>query len=147
MAALRRRKNPRAPDRLAVRCIRGIERQPCRIGAAKIVLKLVARRLAAAAHAADKIEPAVQVDDLPVAGRLMQPIDVLGQQHPALAVRLEPGQRMMRIVRPRLAEPPPADQAARPIAPARMLVRHEGLEVDRLGPLPVALAVAVIGNA
>ena len=132
---------------IAIGRVRGVERQPLRIGAAKCILEFVARRLAAAAHAADQIEPAVQIDHLPVAGGLMQPVDVLGQQHLAPPVRLEPGQRMMRIVRTRLAEAPPADQAARPVALARRLFRHEGLEVDRLGPLPVAMAVAIVGNA
>lgn len=132
---------------VAIRCIGGIERQPRRIRAAQRLLKLIARRLRPAAHAAHQVEPAMQVDHLPMAGGLMQPIDVLGQQHPAPAVRLEPGQRMMRIVRLCLPEPPPADQAAGPIAPARLLVRHEGLKVDRLGPLPVAVSVAIVGNA
>ena len=106
---------------VAIRRVRGVERQPFRIGAAERILEFVARRLAAAAHAADQVEPSVQIDHLPVAGGLMQPVDVLGQQHLAPPARLEPGQRMMRIVRLRLAEPPPADQAARPVALARML--------------------------
>ena len=132
---------------VAIRRVRSIERQPFRVGAAKRILEFVARHLAAAAHAANQVEPSVQIDHLPMAGGLMQPVDILGQQHLAPPARLEPGKCMMRIVRLRLAEPPPADQAARPVAPARMLFGHEGLEVDRLGPLPVAVAVAIIGNA
>ena len=98
--------------RVAVRRIRRVERQPFRVHAPKRVLEFAARRFRSAAHAADEIEPAVQIDHLPVAGGLMQPVDVLGQQHLAAAARLEACQRMMRIIRPRLAEPPPADQAA-----------------------------------
>lgn len=89
----------------------------------------------------------MQINHLPVARRLMQSVDILGQQHLALPVRLEASQRMMRIVRHGLAEPPPADQAARPVSLPRARITHEGLVVDRLGSLPVALAVAIIGNA
>src|SRR6266702_859528 len=132
---------------VAIRRIRGIERQPLRICTAKRILEFVARRLPAAAHAADQIKPAMQIDHLPVTCGLMQPVDILGQEQLALPVGLDTSERMMRSVRPGLAEPPPSDQAARPIAPARMLLGHEGLEVDRLGPLPVAVAVAIVGDA
>ena len=89
----------------------------------------------------------MQVDHRFAAGGLMQSVDVLGQQDLAFAHRLEPRQRAMRVVRPGAADAPPADQAARPIAPARRLLAHEGLEGDRRRALPGAVGVAIVGNA
>ena len=88
--------------------------------------------LALAIHAADAIDPPVQVDDPRAAGRLMQPVHVLGQKKLDSARRFEPGQSAMRVVRPGLTNAPPADEAARPIAPARLLLAHEGLIGHRL---------------
>ena len=42
----------------------------------------------------------VQVNHPGAAGRLMQPVHVLGQKNLASAHRLEPGERAMRVVRP-----------------------------------------------
>ena len=137
------------PFEIGVSVRRGgrVERQPVRIRLAQGLLKVVTTGLRATAHAADEIEPAVQVDDLPVPGGLMQTIHILGQQHFAAAAGFELRQRMMGVIRHGLAEPPPSDQAARPIALPRRFLAHEVLEIDRLGPLPVAVRIAIVGNA
>ena len=89
----------------------------------------------------------MQVDHCVAAGRLMQPVDVLGQQKLASAQRLQPGECAMGGVRPRPAEAPPAELAARPVAPARRLLAHEGLIGHRLRALPFAVGVAIVGDA
>src|SRR3954468_16349360 len=61
---------------VTIRRVRSIERQPLRIRAAERILEFVARRLATASHAPDEIKPAMQVDHLPVAGGLMQAVDI-----------------------------------------------------------------------
>ena len=125
----------------------GVEREPFGIQPFELVLQRLARRDALAAHAADVIDAAMQVDHRCAAGGLMQPVDVLGQQDLALAHRLEPRQRAMGVVRPGPADAPPADQAARPVAPARRLLAHEGLKGHRRRALPGAVGVAIVGNA
>ena len=54
---------------------------------------------------------------------------------------------MVRRVRPRLPETPPAHVAARPVAAARVLAARELCVLDRRCGLPVALVVAVVGYA
>jgi hypothetical protein len=78
---------------------------------------------------------------------LVQPVDVLGKEKPTPILGLQAGQGVMRVVGQRLTEPSPADQAARPVASARQFLRHECLEADRLRSFPVAIAIAIIGNA
>ena len=131
---------------VAVGRFRRVKRQPLRIEADEFALKFSARRKRAAGHAAHPVEPSVQVDHLLAAGGLMQAVDVLGGEVLAFAQNLEPGERAMGGVRRGRAEPPPADEAARPIAPPRRLALHEGLVRDRLGALPLAVGVAIVGN-
>ena len=89
----------------------------------------------------------MQVDHLRAAGRLMQPVHVLGEKQLASAHRLEPGQSAMRVVGLGLTNAPPADEAARPIAPAGLFLAHEGLIGHRLRPFPLAVGVAIVRNA
>ena len=106
--------------------------------------KLLARRSPPAIHAAHEIDASVQVDHPRAARRLVQPIHVLGQQKLASAPRLEPGQRAMRVVGLSPTNEPPADEAARPIAAARLFLAHEGLIGHGLGAFPLALGVAIV---
>jgi hypothetical protein len=76
----------------------------------------------------------------------MQSIDILRDQYFGPALALEPHQGTVRIIRTRMTEPPPAHQAARPIAAPRLQVANERLERNRPGSLPVAILVAIIGN-
>ena len=132
---------------VAVGRIGRVEPEPAGVEPAELVLEFVARRSLLAPHAADEVEPPVQVDHFGAAGRLMQPVDVLCQEKLAPARRLEPGERAVRVIRPGRADAPPADEAARPVAPARRLLAHEGLIGHRLPPLPLAVGVAIVGNA
>jgi hypothetical protein len=76
----------------------------------------------------------------------MQTVHVLGQKKLDPACPLEPGQSAMRVIGPGLMNAPPADEAARPIAPARLFLAHEGLVGHRLRPLPLAVGVAIVRN-
>ena len=53
----------------------------------------------------------------------------------------------MGIVRSRAAEPPPTDQATRPITLTSRLLIHERPKLHRLCPLPAAVGIPVIGYA
>ena len=132
---------------VAVRRIGRVQIDPGGIEPGQLVLKFGAGHASLAAHAADQIEPAMQVDDAGAAGSLVQPIDVLGQQELAAVHRLQTREGSMRIVRLGAAEAAPTDHAAGPIALARQRVAHEGLIGHRLGALPIAVGVAIIGNA
>ena len=126
---------------------RCVKIEPVGIEPAKFVLQFDARRSPLAIHAADEIDPPVQVDHPRAASRLVQPIHVLGQKKLASARRLELGQSAMRVVGRSLTNEPPADEAARPIAAARLFLAHEGLIGHRLGAFPLALGVAIVRNA
>ena len=54
--------------------------EPARIGRQEALLKLRARLIGAAGEAADVGQRAVQLDDLTAAGRVVQAIDVLGDE-------------------------------------------------------------------
>ena len=114
---------------------------------AESILHLLAHHLQSAPHAADQVEPAVQVDHAVVAGGLMEPIDVLGQNDLGSAHHLKACQGPMGVIRDSPAEPPPSDHAPRPIAPARCVIAHEGLVGDGLRALPVSIGVAIVRNA
>ena len=107
----------------------------------------MARGAALATHAAHGIQAPVQVDHVLVAGLLVQAVHVLREQQLELAEPFQPGQGMVGGIGQRLAEPPPADQAARPVALAGEFLTHEGLVGHRLGTLPAAIGVAIIRNA
>ena len=131
---------------VAVRRVCRLEREPARVAAGEFALEVRPRRKRAAAHAADPIEPPVQVDHPLAPCRLMQPVHVLGQEMVRLAQLFEPGQRAVGGVRLSCMKTAPADQASRPIAAARGLARHEGLIGHRLGPLPLTVGVAIVRN-
>ncbi len=61
----------------------------------------------------------MQVDDRLAASGLMKPVDVLRDEQLDAARALEPRERAMRAVRRRTVQMLPADEAARPVAPAR----------------------------
>jgi hypothetical protein len=132
---------------IAVGRVCGIQMEPGWVHARQSVLKLGPRGLLSAPHAANKIQPAMQVDYTLVAGSLMQPIDVLGEHEFGSAHRLKPREGPMRRVRARPAEPLPSDQAARPIALARRLLGHESLVGHRRLTFPLAIDIPIIGNA
>src|SRR5690606_17690245 len=100
-----------------------------------------------APHAAYEVEPSVQVDDVAVAGRLMQPVDILGDERVDASVGLEARERMMRAVRAGPAKARPADEASRPVTAPRAGVAHERLKRHRAGPFPFAVRVAVVRDA
>jgi hypothetical protein len=120
---------------------------PCRIEPVELVLKLGTWRPPLTPHAADQIEPAVQVDHAGAACHLMKPVNVLGQQQFAPVHFFQAGERAMGVVRPGAAEAPPPDHAARPITSARRLIAHEGLIGHRLHALPIAVGIAIVGYA
>ena len=95
-------------------------------------------------HASDEIDPTVQVDDPRAARRLMQAVHVLGDEELNSAHRFEPGQGAVSIIGFSLTNEPPADEAPRPIAPARLFFAHEGLIGHRLRPLPLTVGVAIV---
>jgi hypothetical protein len=107
----------------------------------------LAVRVRAARGAPDEIQAPVQIDHRPAPGGLVQPVDVLGKEKPTSILGLQARQGVMRVVGQGLPEPAPADHAARPAASARQLLRHECLEADRLRSFPVAVAIAITGNA
>ncbi len=71
----------------------------------------------------------MQLDHVPRARRLVQPVDVLGDDPGKRARALELGDRAVAVVRRRPRHPPPADLRARPVALTRR--RRAGELVDR----------------
>ncbi len=132
---------------VAIRGFRRVEIKPVRVQPAEVVLQRLARRSRLAIHAADAIDPPVQVDHPFAAGRLVQPVHVLRQQQLGSAPRLERGQSAVRVVGLSPTHEPPADETARPIAPPRRFLAHEGLIGHRLGALPLPVRVAIVRDA
>ena len=118
--------------------------KPVRVQPTEVVLQLFARRPRLAIRAADAIDPSVQVDHPFAASRLVQPVHILRQQKLGSSPRLERGQSAMRVVGLSLTHDPPADEAARPVAAARLFLAHEGLVGHRLGAFPLAVRVAIV---
>jgi hypothetical protein len=83
----------------------------------------------------------------PAAGGAVQAVDVLRQQQLDAAGRFQPRQRLVRGAGAGGAHHAPADQAARPVALAGPFIAGEGLEGHGGRALPLALGVAVVGNA
>ena len=65
---------------------------------------------------------------------------LLGQEKLGSPRRLEPAKARCAAFGSRLTNAPPADEAARPVAPPCRCLAHEGLIGDRLGALPFAPA-------
>ena len=89
----------------------------------------------------------MQIDHVLTAGRLVQPIDVLRDEHRDLPAALQRRQRVMGVVRACAPQAPEAGETPRPVAPARALVRDEVLQHDRLPALPLASCIAVVRDA
>ncbi len=113
----------------------------------EFALDFGARMPFAASQADHRGEAAVQLDHAGAAGGLMQAVDILRDQCLDMPGLLQPGERAMRVVGQGARHDRPAHHAARPIAlPAR--VRFEKLAVlDRRARTPVAIGVAVAGDA
>ena len=97
-------------------------------------LHLDPRRLGPAGQADDGGDVTVQVDDRAAARRLVQAIDVLGDDAGQPARPLELGQRAMPGVRPGLADPPPALVGPGPVAAPSLRCPGELAELHRRGP-------------
>ena len=89
----------------------------------------------------------MQVDGVLAACDAVQPVDVLRQQQVGAARCLQLRQCVVRSAGLGMRHRGPADQAACPVASARGVVTAEGLEGNGRGAHPVAVAVAVGGDA
>ncbi len=118
-----------------------------RVAADHFGLQVRARGAALTLHAAHDIGATMQVDHVPAASRLVQAVDVLSHHLLDSAAMLERSERTVGRIRLCVAQPLPADEAARPVTFARVLMGHEILERHRLGALPFAVGVAVIRNS
>ena len=65
----------------------------------------------------------------------------------SVGASLEERERMVRRIRLRLPETLPAHVAARPVTPARILAAREFRILDRCCGFPLALVIAVVGDA
>ena len=89
----------------------------------------------------------MEIDDGAAAGALVQAIDVLRDELEERAGSFPCRKRSMRGIRRRGRQTRPTRVGARPVTPVDRLLRAERLDHDRRSPLPLALVVAVIGNA
>jgi hypothetical protein len=83
----------------------GVEFRQGGVEANEPVLEVAARASGRARRAADEVEPSVEVDHRPAPGGLVQPVQVLGEEDRALAIRFKAGQSVMRVVGQGLTEP------------------------------------------
>jgi len=132
---------------IAIGGLGGVEAVPAGVGGQQRLLERFAAAAGFAAHAAHLVQAAVQVDHGGAAGALVQAVHVLGEQHLHGAACFQCGQGGVGGVGLGLAEARPAEQAARPVALAGGRFAHEILVVHRRGALPLAVGIAVIGNA
>ena len=133
---------------VTIGCGGGVETGPGRVGGKQLALVVVAQPGGLACHAAHAIQAAMQVDDAPAAGVLVQAVDILRHQQADLATPLELSQGAVRGIRQHGAEARPTQHAACPVALAHQRFVHERGIHDRRGrALPLSVAVAVIGNA
>jgi hypothetical protein len=131
---------------VAVRSRQRIQYGEARIERLQFRLQLFARQAYLAAHATHQIDAAVQVDDVDTAGGLVQAIDVLRHQAFDPLLLLQASQCVMRVIRPRCSQAPPAHHAARPVAPTKLYVADKCLMHHRGSTLPDAISVAVVRN-
>ncbi len=89
----------------------------------------------------------MQVDHPLAAGLLVQAVHVLGDQRLDATVRFQHRRGVVGRIGARGGEARPAGQAARPVASPGRHLAGEGLEGDRLRPLPATVGIAVVGNA
>src|SRR6185369_4621117 len=78
---------------------------------------------------------------------LVKTIHVLRDEQLHAPFPLELRQRVMRAIWLRAPEESPADETARPVPLARVFVVHERLELHGLCALPLAILIAIVGNA
>jgi hypothetical protein len=110
-------------------------------------LHLGARSPDPARQADHGIEPAVQIDHPPAAGLLVQTIDVLGHQLMDETCRFQSSQRGVSGIGLGTGKGRPAKQTACPVTLSSPFTGHELLVAHRLAAFPVAVAIAIIGNA
>lgn len=89
----------------------------------------------------------MQIDDVAAAGSLVKTVHVLRNEQLDAPFPFELRERKVRAIRLRSTKKSPADQAAGPIAFARVLIVHERLEQHGPRPLPLAVVVAIVGDA
>ena len=89
----------------------------------------------------------MEIDDGSAASALVQAIDVLRDELDERAGGFPRGKGPMRGIRRRGGETRPASVGARPVAPVDRVLRAERLNHHRRPPLPLALVVAIVGNA
>ena len=89
----------------------------------------------------------MQLDNVAATRDGMQAVDILRNQRINIDRLLEFSKGLVSSIRPGRRESLPAHVTARPITAARVLAAHEGTKLNRLRVLPLAIAVAVIGNA
>src|SRR4051812_23424140 len=89
----------------------------------------------------------MEIDDGAAARALVEPIDVLSDELGECAGGFPCGKRVMRGIRGRGRESGPPGVCARPVSPVDSILGAERLDQHRGPPLPLAVVVAIVGNA
>jgi hypothetical protein len=89
----------------------------------------------------------MEVDHPHIAGDLMQPVDILGQQNLTFPDFLQPDQSAVSIIGLSPAKAPPAHKTPRPIATARRGFTHKGLKRHGLRTFPVSFGITIIRDS
>src|SRR5690606_29949379 len=122
--------------------------QPSRIEGAHPLLHRVAILLRRAVETDDLRERAVELCDPLASRRVVEPVDVLGDEALDDLAALEPRERMVRRTGAGLTEGLPAGHRARPVAAAERLGAQELGTLDGMaGPPGERLGAAVVGDA
>ena len=133
---------PLRPDR------RSLGSEPlheARVRLGHAIVQALARGHLAARQADRPVERPVQLHDVPGARGLVQPVDVLGDDRPDVAVPLQLGDPLVPGVGLGCREPLPADVAAGPVAPSRLRRPGELAERHRLDAAR-SVGPAVVGD-
>ena len=142
-------RNPHSRDHLigdlgiAVRAHLRYAFPPGRIQALQHLLQLGPRTGDTAVKAFDSVEAAVQIDDVPVAGALMQPVDVLGRQQGDVARYLQADQGVVGTIWSAGSDIAPAGHTARPVAAPGFLALDKVPVLNRVAALPFAPVIPV----
>jgi hypothetical protein len=120
--------------------------QPPWILVDEALVHLGARRERAAREAPHLGQRAVQLDDAPAAGGVVQPIHVLRDDAGESPAALERGEREVGGVRARAREPHPPRGRARPVALPNLGAAQIGVMLDRVPRSGAALA-PIIGDS
>jgi hypothetical protein len=132
---------------VAVRRRRGHGAGQAGIGVEQLRLHEGARELGAAFETDHGVDIAVQFEHRVAAGLLVETVDVLREHEADLAVRLEPGQRMVAGVGHGPGQGGPADHAARPVAALDRSRLAKFRPQDRHLAAAHAVTVAVVRDA